>query len=143
GPHLGCSCARQRPFDRLRGQMSAPLCDVILAMQQAAADAHVQGLVVRASDRALDTATAEELRGHLLAFKGDGARPVRCHAEEAGNAVYYLLTACDRLVLAPLGGLAIPGPAATPVHVKGLLDKLGMQADFLHIGDFKGAAEPR
>lgn len=139
---LGGSIAELESFDLLGGEMGTPLRDITQALHQAAADEHVQGLVVRASDLSLDMATAEELRGHLLAFKGDGARPVRCHAEEAGNAVYYLLTACDRLVLAPLGGLAIPGPAATPVHVKGLLDKLGMQADFLHIGDFKGAAEP-
>src|SRR5690606_40607373 len=139
----GGSIAELETFDLLGGEMGTPLRDITQALHQAAADENVQGLVVRASDLSLDMATAEELRGHLLAFKGDGARPVRCHAEEAGNAVYYLLTACDRLVLAPLGGLAIPGPAATPVHVKGLLDKLGMQADFLHIGDFKGAAEPR
>jgi protease-4 len=36
----------------------------------------------------------------------------------------------------------ITGAAATPVHVKGLLDQVGVQADFLHVGDYKGAAEP-
>ena len=28
------------------------------------------------------------------------------------------------------------------MFLKGLLDKLGIQADFIQIGDFKGAAEP-
>ncbi len=119
-----------------------PLRTITDALHEAAADEKVKGLVVRTADLSIDMSSAEELRGHLLAFKGDGARTVHCHAEVAGNAVYYLLTACDQIALAPLGELVIPGPAATPVHVKGLMDKLGLQADFLHIGDFKGAAEP-
>jgi protease IV len=129
-------------FDFFSGDMGKPLRELTDVLHAAAADPNVKGLVVRAADVSLDMATAEELRGQLLAWKGDGARPVRCHAEVATNAVYYLLTACDELALAPLGELVIPGPAATPVHVKGLLDKLGVEADFLHIGDFKGAAEP-
>jgi protease-4 len=36
----------------------------------------------------------------------------------------------------------ITGVAAMPMHLKGLLDKLGIKADFLHVGDYKGAAEP-
>ncbi|HSD89520.1 MAG TPA: signal peptide peptidase SppA, partial [Kofleriaceae bacterium] len=44
--------------------------------------------------------------------------------------------------LAPLGDIAITGPAAMPIHVKPLLDKLGIQADFLHVGAYKGAADP-
>jgi protease-4 len=53
-----------------------------------------------------------------------------------------VLTACDLIALAPLGDIAITGPSAMPIHVKGLLDKLGVQADFLHVGAYKGAAEP-
>lgn len=129
-------------FDLLAGSMGKPLHEITDALHEAAADANVQGLVLRVNGLSLDMATAEELRRHLLAFKGGGTRPVRCHTEGAGNASYYLLTACDELVLSPLGDVEIPGPAATPVHVKGLLDKLGVQSDFLHIGAFKGAAEP-
>ena len=140
---LDGSVAELESLDFLSGGgMGKPLREITDVLRKAAADPNVKGLVVRAADLSLDMATAEELRGQLLAFKGDGARPVRCHAEVAVNAVYYVLTACDQIALAPLGELVIPGPAATPVHVKGLLDKLGVQADFLHVGAFKGAAEP-
>lgn len=140
---LDGSVAELESFDFLSGGgMGKPLREITDVLRKAAADPNVKGLVVRAADLSLDMATAEELRGQLLAFKGDGARTVRCHAEVAVNAVYYVLTACDQIALAPLGELVIPGPAATPVHVKGLLDKLGVQADFLHVGAFKGAAEP-
>ncbi|MCA9684847.1 MAG: signal peptide peptidase SppA, partial [Myxococcales bacterium] len=111
-------------------------------LEELAGEEQLQGLVLRVDQLSLDMARAEELRAALLAFKGEGARKLHCHAEGLGNADYYLLTACDRLVLAPVGGVMIPGPAATPIHLKGLLDKLGVEADFLHVGAFKGAAEP-
>lgn len=130
-------------FDLLSGMTpTKPLRELTTTLHAAAADDKVQGLVIRYAGASMSMATAEELRRQLVAFKGDGARSVACHAETAGNTGYYLLTACDRIVLAPLGELAVTGPAATPVHVKGLLDKLGLQADFIHIGAFKGAAEP-
>jgi protease-4 len=107
-----------------------------------AAEPKLEGLVVRVSDLGMDMARAHELRTALMEFKGDGARKLHCHAEELGNASYYLLSACDELRMVPVGTLMIPGPVATPIHLKGLLDKLGVQADFLHVGAFKGAAEP-
>jgi protease-4 len=69
-------------------------------------------------------------------------KPIACHAEDASNATYLVLAACDRIALAPLGQLTISGPAAMPIHVRPLLEKLGVQADFLHVGAYKGAAEP-
>lgn len=130
-------------FDLMSGTTPAkPLREITDALRTAAADDKVKGLVVRYAGASMSMAIAEELRRQLIVFKGDGARPVHCHAEVASNTAYYLLTACDRLVLAPVGELSITGPAATPVHVKGMLDKLGLQADFINIGAFKGAAEP-
>ncbi len=111
-------------------------------LDELAGEEQLEGLVLRVGDLSLDLARAEELRAGLVAFKGDGARKLHCHAEGLTNASYYLLSACDELVMVPVGTLMIPGPAATPVHLKGLLDKLGVEADFLHVGAFKGAAEP-
>lgn len=111
-------------------------------LDELAAEDKLEGLVLRIGDLSMDMARAEELRAGLIEFKADGARKLHCHAEDLSNSSYYLLTACDELVMVPVGTLMIPGPAATPVHLKGLLDKLGVEADFLHVGAFKGAAEP-
>lgn len=139
---LSGTVAEVESFDLFGGDMGKPMREITEALATAAADENVEGLVLRAADLNIGMATAEELREHFIAFKGDGARSVRCHAEVASNAVYYLMTACDRIELAPLGEVVVPGPAAAPVHVKGLMDKVGLRADFLHIGAFKGAAEP-
>jgi protease-4 len=69
-------------------------------------------------------------------------KQLHCHAENADNAMYLMLAACDRIGLAPLGTIAITGPAVMPIHVKPLLDKLAIDADFIHVGAYKGAAEP-
>lgn len=111
-------------------------------LDKLAAGAQVQGLVVRFTDVSLDMATAEEVRGGLLAFRGDGKRKLACHADRPTNAVYYVMTACDSVGVQPVGDVNIPGPVATPLHLRGLLDRLGVVPDFVHVGAFKGAAEP-
>jgi protease-4 len=107
-------------------------------------DKEVTALVVRFEGSDIDFPAAEELRTALAAFRtaGDKPRPIHCHTESAENVVYYAMTACDSIALAPGGGIMVSGVAAVPIHIKGTLDRLGVQADFLHIGAFKGAAEP-
>ncbi len=102
----------------------------------------LKSLLLRVGDLGISMATAQELRASLLAFKGEGKRGLHCHTESASNIQYYLLSACDSIAIAPTGGVVISGVAAMPMHLKGLLDKLGIKADFLHVGDYKGAAEP-
>lgn len=123
------------------GSMGKPLRSIIGELAKVGADGKVTGVLLRSTGLSLDMATAEELRGALLEVRKAG-KTVACHTEGAANAGYYVLTACDNIGIAPLGDLMVTGPAATPVHVKGLLDELGVQADFLHVGAYKGAAEP-
>ena len=40
------------------------------------------------------------------------------------------------------GVVVLPGIHAEATFYKGLLTKLGVEADFIHIGDYKGYAEP-
>lgn len=129
------------PFAFGGGGGSKPTRRILDKLDELAAEDKLEGLVLRVGPLALDMARAQELRAALLEFKGED-RKLHCHAETLSNTSYYLLTACDELVMVPVGTVAIPGPAATPVHLKGLLDKLKVEADFLHVGAFKGAAEP-
>ena len=114
-------------------------------LHRARADKNVRGLIVRFDDPQLDMAGAEELRAALSHFKADpskGESKLLCHTDGASNIAYYVMSVCDRIGLQPLGEIALTGPQATPIHLKGLLDKLGVVADFVHVGAFKGAAEP-
>jgi protease-4 len=104
----------------------------------------VKGLVLRFNKPEMSFPVAEELRAALISYRTSlpEGRTVHCHAESVANIAYFLMSACDSIALAPSGDLLISGVAAVPIHVKGALDRLGVQADFLHVGAFKGAAEP-
>ena len=117
------------------------LRSIVKRLRALAERGEMAGLIVRAHDLQISFAAAQELRSALMAYKAQGKR-LACHMESVSNVTYYILSVCDSIGLAPTGGIVISGVSATPLHVKGLLDKLEIHADFLHVGAFKGAAEP-
>jgi protease IV len=128
----------------LFGPAGVELRQVLDALRRLSESERVEGLLLRLDEPQLSLPAAEELRGALLSFKAGGGRerPVLCHAERASAITYYVLTACDHIGLAPLGEVAIPGVTATPIHIRSLLEKLGVRPQFSEIGDHKTAAEP-
>lgn len=120
---------------------TTPLRSLTVQLADLGGRADTTSILVRVGDLSIEAAAAEELRTAMLATRKQG-KTIACHAESWNDTTYHLATACDKVGLAPLGGVAITGPAATPIHVKGLLDRLGIVADFLNVGAFKGAAEP-
>jgi len=124
------------------GETSIPLRVLQERLEELGDNDNTRALLLRVGSLGIGMAEAQELHASLLAFKDGGKRQLHCHSESATNTQYYLLSACDSIGLAPTGGVVISGVAAMPMHLKGLLDKLGIKADFLHVGDYKGAAEP-
>jgi protease-4 len=123
------------PSVELRG-----LLDRLAALR---ADDDIAALLLRVGELSMSAAGAEELRAGLLRFKdGEPRKKLYCHTESASDLTYLVLSACDEIGLAPTGTIAVTGASAAPIHVKGALDRLGVVADFLHVGAFKGAAEP-
>ena len=62
---------------------------------------------------------------------------------EGGDAKDYLLaTACDEICVPESGWLMLTGVRAEVSFYKDLLDKIGVKADMLRMGDAKSAAEP-
>ncbi len=83
---------------------------------------------------------AEELRRAIEHVKSAGKK-VYAYADDLSTVEYGLLCASDRLSVAPQSTLLLTGLYGESLYVKGLLDKIGVQADFLHMGDYKSAAE--
>lgn len=146
-PHLGVitlggEIAELESFTWTSGPSDAiQVRNLVERLRTFAADDELAGLLIRVDGLSVSLPDAAELHEALLAFKAKGKRLV-CHTESASNADYMVLSACDRIGLAPTGDVVVSGPAAMPVHLKGLLDQLGVTADFLHVGAYKGAAEP-
>jgi len=125
----------------LTGGKGTELTKLAARLRELASDAQLTGLVVRVGGIAASLPDAIELRAAMHDLRAAG-KHLYCHVEGAENITYLVLAACERIAVAPLGEIVIEGPAAMPIHIKGLLDKLGVQADFIHVGAYKGAAEP-
>lgn len=85
-------------------------------------------------------AYAQELRDAIEYLKARGKR-VLCHLDDAKGAALYLCASADRVLIHPAGGIRFAGLSTTRFYFKGLLDKLGIRADFVRIGDHKSAPE--
>lgn len=125
----------------LTGGQGTELAALIARLRELATEDELAGVILRIGGMSISLPDTIELRAAISDLRKAG-KTVACHAEDAGNASYVVLAACDRIGLAPLGDVEITGPTLLPIHVKSLLDKLGIQADFLHVGAYKGAAEP-
>src|SRR6185369_8673384 len=68
-------------------------------------------------------------------------KKVMCHLEDADGASLYLCSAADRILINPAGGIRFAGLRARYFYYAGLLDKLGIKADFVRIGAHKSAPE--
>ena len=114
---------------------------VIETIGKAREDDEVKALVLRFRDLAVGPGKANELRAAIDEFQEAG-KPVVALLESAGNADYWVASAADRVVMPESGSLMLSGLAAEVTFYKGLFDKVGVQPDFLQVGEYKGAAEP-
>jgi len=111
-------------------------------LERAAADIQVQEIVLHIGAPEIGWARATEI-GDAIARAAKSGKPVSCHLEAADNLTYAMAArGCPRILLAPAGGVDLIGLSLEAVHVKELLDSIGVTADMLHIGRYKDAAEP-
>lgn len=111
------------------------------ALERAAGDTEATGLFVRLGTSELDWPQTEEI-GRLLAKVRDAGKPVVCHAHSLSNRSSWLLASgCSRLWLSPAGDVDTVGIAGQTLHLKALFERYKIQADFLHMGRYKSAAE--
>ncbi len=104
-------------------------------------DPKVSAVVIEVGDFEAGYAQIQELRAAIGRLREAG-KPVYGYLTDADLHNYLLASACDKVVLAPAGHLIVPGMHLQMWFYKDLLDKLGIQADILHIGAYKGAGEP-
>lgn len=104
-------------------------------------DDEVKAVVLSISDLALGWGQMQELRQAILGLRA-AKKDVYCYLEEAGPAVYLLATAASRICVVPTGDIALMGMHVEQTYFKGLMDKIGVEADIEHMGEFKGAGEP-
>jgi protease IV len=115
---------------------------LVRAIERAADDPLTAGVFVRLGAQGVDYARSEELGELLERFRKKG-KSVVCHAHAYTNASSWLVArGCSRVWLSAAGSVDTVGLAAQLVHLKGLLDRLKVGVDILHVGKYKSGGEP-
>jgi protease-4 len=120
--------------------VSPRLHRLVERLDRAAADRRVGAVLVAMKAPELGRARADEIRAAIRRLRAKG-KPVTVHLLDAEPVHYLVAAAADEVVMAPAATLAITGVRVEVTFLKEMLDKLGVEAEILQVGEFKGAGE--
>ena len=125
----------------LLADVSPHLHRIVERIDKAGRDSRIKAVVLAIGTPDLGRARADEIRAAIARVRKAG-KPVAAHLV-GGAAVHYLVaTACDTVTMAPAATLEVTGVRAEMTFFKAMLDRLGVDAEILQVGEFKGAGEP-
>jgi protease-4 len=110
-------------------------------IKKAQKDSDVQGLVLHIDNLEVGWGKLDELDRAVADFRKAGKKTY-AYVESGDTKDYLVALACDEVALPESGWLLLTGLRAEVSYYKDLFTKLGVQADLLQMGDYKGAAEP-
>ncbi|MEM9083962.1 MAG: S49 family peptidase, partial [Planctomycetota bacterium] len=102
--------------------------------------ADVDAIVLRLRETALSTADAEELRAAIEHCEEEGVR-VHVFAESYGATELIMASAASEIILQEGGSIFMPGVYIEEMFFADTLEWAGIDAQFVQVGDYKGASE--
>ncbi len=115
--------------------------DIIKALKKAETDENIDAIYLNVSAPNAGMATMLEVRDAIIAFK-KSKKPVIAYSEIYSQGAYYLASAASKVYLNPEGALEFKGFSSELVFFKGALEKLGIEAQIIRVGNYKSAVEP-
>ena len=109
-------------------------------LRKAATDDDVAAVVVLCESPAMGWAQSEEIYAAMKAVREAG-KPVYAYDDSYSTAEYAMLAAASKMATSTEGSAIITGIAGAQPFVRGLLDKLDVEPDFIALGDYKAAGE--
>jgi protease IV len=123
----------------LAGSNRETLRSLLETIRKAKADTRITGIVLTPSSLGAPSwGKLQEVRDAIVDFRRSGKKAV-AFLEYGGEREYFLATGCEHIYLLPTSPLDLSGIASYDLFLRGTLDKIGAQADFAHIGDYKTA----
>ncbi len=138
--------ASENPFEDFNFSTFAPdqaigLNDLITNIRKAKEDENIKGIFLDMTFVMSGWSTLREIRNELLDFKNTG-KFIVTYSESITQGAYYLATASDALYINPEGIVDFRGLNANVMFIKGMLDKIGVEAQVIRYGKYKSAGEP-
>lgn len=103
-------------------------------------DKAIETVVFRIGSSDLSLAYIQELTEHVKDLRENGKKTVAI-LEDDGQSSYLMALACEKIVIPPSGSLMLRGISADSYFLKNLLGKLGVKAQFQHVGQYKSYGE--
>lgn len=115
--------------------------DLKKALEHAATDDKIKGIVLEAPSLMGGLALGEEVRKALVEFKESG-KFIWSYADLLTEGGFYISSVADELYVSPVGDVEWNGLSSKAVFFKGTLDKLDIEAQIFRVGAYKSAVEP-
>ena len=115
--------------------------DIIKAICAAKDDGKIEGIFIDCKGASIGLSSCQEIIEALNDFKKT-SKWVYAYADNYGQGDYYIASASDSIFINPIGNVDIHGLSATTMFYKGLMDKIGVEAQVLKVGTYKSAVEP-
>lgn len=138
------SALREKPseFSILGGDDTSTLRVLLDRLGKARQDKDVRAVLVTVSAGAgMNLAQAQEIRDALVALRRAGKKTF-VYADSYDTTGYLVASGATDVCMLEGGQIMIPGIGIETMFYKGTLDKIGVFADYVQVGEFKGAEEP-
>ncbi len=122
------------------GDGSFTLRELLGRLQKAQDDKDIRAVLITLGDSGLNLSQAMELRDALGAIHRAGKRTF-VYADAYDTDTYIAASGATDICLMEGGEIELPGVGFQTMFAKGLLDLIGVKADYVQIGEYKGADE--
>lgn len=132
----------ERPADfSWFGEPDAQTLQTLLhRIELATRDGELDAILVTLRSTSLNLAQAQEVRA-ALARAVDQGKKVYVYADAYDTITYTVACGASDICMLAGGEILIPGVGMEAMFARGLLDLIGIQADYVQIGEYKGADE--
>jgi protease-4 len=132
----------ERPgdFSLFSNDTGLTLQSLIDRLHHARDDKAVRAVLITLGDPQVNLAQAQEIRDALVELRRAGKQSF-VYADGYDTDTYTIATGATNVCMLPGGEIMMPGVGIETMYYKGLFDKLGIQADYVQIGEYKGADE--
>ncbi len=127
---------------QLKPSSSVRLRDLTQTLELAAKDPRIDRVLLKLDDfKGGGLVSLREAASAIERFKASG-KPVLAWSASYDQRQYYLAAHASEIVLHPLGAVYVEGFGGQRNYYKDALDKLGVEANLIRVGQYKSAGEP-
>lgn len=125
--------------DNVDTQLS--LSEIVQAIKYAKDDSRIEGILLDCKGAYIGVSQCEDIINALKEFKTSN-KWIWAYADTYTQTDYFVASAADSVFLNPIGMVNIHGLSGQVIFFKGLMDKIGVEAQIVKVGTYKSAVEP-